>query len=71
MGPATGVVPRGLAQAARASRLEETLGKTRGKVDRRMSKLERKVGQSREKLDRKLEKIERTVVPGSSRAPDR
>ena len=65
MGPAAGVVPRGLAQAARASRLEETLGKTRGKVDQKMDKLEHKIeyklGQSREKLDRKLEKIERKV----------
>jgi DNA-binding MarR family transcriptional regulator len=66
MGPAAGVVPRGLAQAARASRLEATLGKTRGKVDQKMSKLERKVGQSREKLDRKMDKIERKVGRGSS-----
>jgi DNA-binding MarR family transcriptional regulator len=67
MGPAAGVVPRGLAQAARASRLEETLGKTRGKVDQKMDKLEHKLDQSREKLDRKLEKIERKVGRGSTR----
>lgn len=66
MGPAAGVVPRGLAQAARASRLEEKLGKTRDKVDQKMSKLERKLGQSREKLDRQMEKIERKVGRGSS-----
>jgi DNA-binding MarR family transcriptional regulator len=67
LGPAAGVVPRGLAQASRASRLEERLEKTRDKVDQKMSKLERKVGQSREKLDRNMEKLERKVGRGSSR----
>jgi DNA-binding MarR family transcriptional regulator len=67
MGPAAGVVPRGLAQAARASRLEATLGETRDKVDQKMSKLERKLGQSRDKLDRKIEKIERQVGRGPAR----
>jgi DNA-binding MarR family transcriptional regulator len=66
MGPAAGAVPRGLAQTARASRLEATLDKTRGKVDQKMSKLERKVGQSREKLDRKMDKIGRKVGRGTS-----